>query len=309
MEKVIVVAGPTAAGKTALAIGLAQRLGGEIVSADSMQIYRRMDIGTAKPTEKEQQKARHHMIDVICPGEEYSVSLYAGQAARCVEDILRRGKRVIICGGTGLYIEALLRGTDFGPGGQSTDLRRRLMEEWEKDPQALWQELMRVDPEKSRKLHPQDQKRVVRALEVFRQTGKPLSYFEEQSRLAPPRYQALWLGVRPKERSTLYERINQRVTKMLEEGLLQETQSLWEEGLLQGTALQAIAYKEMLGFLRGECSLTESAELLRRKSRNYAKRQLTYFNHVEGLRWLEYEKPEDFPALVQIATDLALSWL
>ncbi len=237
------------------------------------------------------------------------MSLYAKQAARCVEDILRRGKRVIVCGGTGLYIEALLRGTDFGPGGQNTDLRRQLMEEWEKDPQALWQELIRVDPEKSRKLHPQDQKRVVRALEVFRQTGKPLSWFEEQSRLAIPKYEALWLGVRPKERTTLYERINDRVTKMLEEGLLQETRQLWEEGLLQGTALQAIAYKEMLGFLRGECSLAESADLLRRKSRNYAKRQLTYFNHVEGLRWLEYEKPEDFPALVQIATDLALSWL
>ena len=196
MGRLVIVAGPTASGKTALAIRLAQALDGEIVSADSMQIYKRLDIGTAKPTAWEQAQAPHHMIDVVEPGAQYSVSRYAQQAAQCVDDILARGKLPIVCGGTGLYIEALVRGHGFSQGGQQTALRRQLEELWQQDPASLWRELQQVDPESAGRIHPNDKKRVLRALEVWLATGETISEHNRRTKALPPRYEALWLGLK-----------------------------------------------------------------------------------------------------------------
>lgn len=305
MGRLIVVAGPTASGKTEMAIRLAQALDGEVISADSMQIYRGMDVGTAKPTPEEQARARHHMIDVADPGEDYSVARYAEEADRCVEDAAARGKVPIVCGGSGLYIEALIRGGAFSPGQGDSPLRRRLEQEWEQDPAPLLAELKQADPESAGRVHPNDKRRILRALEVWRGEGRTISEHNRLSRQKPPKYQALWFGLRPQPREFLYQRINDRVTAMLEQGLLEETRRLWRQGLLEGTAGQAIAYKEMLGYLKGECSLEEAAELLRRKSRNYAKRQLTWFGHVPGLRWLDYQNLRQYDALLQESTRIA----
>ncbi len=305
MGRLIVVAGPTASGKTEMAIRLAQALDGEVISADSMQVYRRMDIGTAKPTPEEQARARHHMIDVADPGEEYSVARYAEQADRCVEDVLSRGKVPVVCGGSGLYIEALIRGGGFSPGQGDSPLRRRLEQEWEQDPAPLLAELRQADPESAARLHPNDRRRVLRALEVWRGEGRTISEHNRLSRQKPPKYQALWFGLRPQPRELLYRRINDRVSAMLERGLLEETQTLWRQGWLEGTAGQAIAYKETLGYLKGECSLEEAAELLRRKSRNYAKRQLTWFGHVPDLQWLDYQNLQQYDAVLQESTRIA----
>ena len=302
MERLIVVAGPTASGKTALAIHLAQTLGGEVVSADSMQIYRGMDIGTAKPTPAEQAQARHHMIDVADPGEQYSVSRYVEQADACVADILSRGKVPIVCGGTGLYIEALIQGRQFSMGGQETKLRDELDAQWQKDPAPLLLELARVDPASAQSLHPNDRKRVLRALEVYRATGRTISQHNQETKALPPKYLAHWFGLCPDPRQLLYDRINQRVTKMLEEGLVEETRQLWQRGLLAGTGGQAIGYKELLGYLRGECTLESAADTLRQKSRNYAKRQMTWFRRVEAMDWLVYHSVEEFTNILQIST-------
>lgn len=305
MGRLIVVAGPTASGKTEMAIRLAQALDGEVISADSMQIYRGMDVGTAKPTPEEQARARHHMIDVADPGEDYSVARYAEEADRCVEDAAARGKVPIVCGGSGLYIEALIRGGAFSPGQGDSPLRRQLEGEWERDPAPLLAELKQADPESAGRVHPNDKRRILRALEVWRGEGRTISEHNRLSRQKPPKYQALWFGLRPQPREFLYQRINDRVTAMLEQGLLEETRRLWRQGLLEGTAGQAIAYKEMLGYLKGECSLEEAAELLRRKSRNYAKRQLTWFGHVPGLQWLDYQNLRQYDALLQESTRIA----
>ncbi len=308
MERLIVVAGPTASGKTALAIGLAKELGGEVVSADSMQIYRRMDIGTAKPTAAEQAAVRHHLIDVAEPGEAYSVARYAREATACVEDILGRGRVPIVCGGTGLYIEALVRGHGFSEGGQQTALREELEALWQADPAPLLAELRRVDPESAGRIHPNDKKRVLRALEVYRATGETISAHNARTRALPPRFDALWLGLAPQPRQVLYDRIDRRVTAMLAQGLVEEVRQLWRAGLLEGTAGQAIGYKEMLGYLKGETTLEEAADLVRQKSRNYAKRQLTWFRHVEGLHWMSYGTEEEFANILQKSTKLSGSF-
>lgn len=308
MERLIVVAGPTASGKTALAIELARALGGEVVSADSMQIYRQMDIGTAKPTAEEQALARHHMIDVAEPGEEYSVSRYAREATACVEDILGRGRMPIVCGGTGLYIEALVRGHGFSEGGQRTALRAELEQLWQRDPAPLLEELARVDPESAGRIHPNDKKRVLRALEVYRATGETISAHNARTRSLPPRFDALWLGLAPQPRQVLYDRIDQRVTAMLEQGLVQEVHRLWGCGLLEGTAGQAIGYKELLGYLKGEMTLEQAADLVRQKSRNYAKRQLTWFRHVEQIHWLPYGTKEEFANILHESTKRAKAY-
>lgn len=308
MGRLIVVAGPTASGKTEAAIRLALALDGEVVSADSMQIYRLLDIGTAKPTPQERARVRHHMIDVADPGEEYSVSRYVDQAEACVADILARGKVPIVCGGTGLYIEGLVRGSGFSPGRQDPALRRRLEQQWDQDPEPLLRQLAQVDPESAGRIHPNDKRRVLRALEVYLATGTTISQHNRRTQAQPPRHQALWLALRPQPRQLLYRRINDRVGRMLEQGLLEEARQLWQQGWLEGTAGQAIAYKEMLGYLKGQCSLEQAAELLRQKSRNYAKRQLTWLGHVPGLRWLDYQNDSQYDALLQESTNIACAF-
>ena len=302
-HKLIVIAGPTASGKTALSIRLAKLLDGEVVSADSMQIYKEMDIGTAKPSLEEMDGVPHHMLSVCRPGEEYSVSRYAQEADACVQDILARGKTPILCGGTGLYLNALVAGTGFQPQSGDAGLRAELNAAWEQDPMALWEELTRVDPESAQKLHPNDKKRVTRALEVWRLTGETISAHNRRTQEIPPRYDSVWLGLKTDPRQILYDRIDSRVTRMLEQGLLEETRSLLEQGKLTGTAAQAIGYKELLDHFRGEMSLEQAADLIRQKSRNYAKRQLSWFGGDSRVNWIVYNKPESGDQVFREATE------
>ena len=303
-KKLIVVCGPTASGKTALSIGLAKAFSGEVVSADSMQIYRGMDIGTAKPTAAEMEGVPHHMLDVAEPGESYSVSRYAREAAACVDDILRRGKQPIVCGGTGLYIDGLLRGTEFQPCGVDLGLREALEEQWQQaGPAAMMARLAQADPESAARLHINDKRRILRALEVYLATGETITAHNLRTQTVPPRYAAVQLGLCTEPRAILYGRIDRRVDQMLALGLEQEVRRLQQEGRLAGTAAQAIGYKEMLDYLAGRVPLEQAAELIRQKSRNYAKRQLTWFRRKEEIRWITYNRPEMAGAILQEATE------
>lgn len=303
-ERILVVCGPTASGKTALSIALAKMLGGEVVSADSMQLYRGMDIGTAKPTAAEMDGVPHHMLDILEPGEPYSVALYAKRAGEWVEDIRARGKVPIVCGGTGLYIDGLLRGTEFQPLPEDGALRQRLEAQWEaRGAEALLTRLREIDPETGARLHPNDKRRILRALEVYECTGEPLSVHDQRSRAQKPRFTAVKLGLTARERRVLYDRIDRRVDVMLERGLEQEVRALQNAGKLTGTAAQAIGYKEFAEYFAGERTLEETADLIRQKSRNYAKRQLTWFRRDPGVHWIELEENEGAAEALQKATN------
>ena len=303
-KQIVVICGPTASGKTALSIALAKAFDGEVVSADSMQIYRRMDIGTAKPTKQEMDGVPHHMLDVAEPGEAYSVSRYVEEATACVEDILARGKLPIICGGTGLYIDGLIRGTDYQPAGTDNGIREQLDGEWEaQGAEEMMARLAAVDPDSAARLHLSDKRRILRALEVYLATGETITVHNARTKEIPPRYEAIMIGLNTEPRQILYDRIDRRVGVMLEQGLLQEVQSLLEDGLLEGTAAQAIGYKELLAYFRGEMTLETAADLIRQKSRNYAKRQLTWFRRDERVKWIVYNAPEAAQAVLQEATN------
>ena len=303
-KKIVVVCGPTASGKTALSIALAKAFGGEVVSADSMQIYRGMDIGTAKPTLEEREGIPHHMLDVAEPGEIYSVSRYVQEATACVEDILSRGKLPIVCGGTGLYIDGLIRGTDFQPAGTDNGIREELEKEWEEQgAEAMMARLAAVDPDSAERLHLSDKRRILRALEVYLATGETITAHNARTKAIPPRFEAVMIGLNTQPRDILYGRIDRRVDVMLEQGLLQEVQTLLEKGLLEGTAAQAIGYKELLAHFRGEMTLDAAADLIRQKSRNYAKRQLTWFRRDERVKWIVYNAPQAAQAVLQEATE------
>ena len=303
-KKTVVICGPTASGKTALSIALAKAFDGEVVSADSMQIYRRMDIGTAKPTKQEMDGVPHHMLDVAEPGEAYSVSRYVEEATACVEDILARGKLPIICGGTGLYIDGLIRGTDYQPAGTDNGIREQLEGEWEaQGAEEMMARLAAVDPDSAARLHLSDKRRILRALEVYLATGETITVHNARTKEIPPRYEAIMIGLNTEPRQILYDRIDRRVGVMLEQGLLQEVKCLLEDGLLEGTAAQAIGYKELLAYFRGEMTLETAADLIRQKSRNYAKRQLTWFRRDERVKWIVYNAPEAAQAVLQEATN------
>ena len=303
-KKIVVICGPTASGKTALSIALAKAFDGEVVSADSMQIYRRMDIGTAKPTKQEMDGVPHHMLDVAEPGEAYSVSRYVEEATACVENILARGKLPIICGGTGLYIDGLIRGTDYQPAGTDNGIREQLEGEWEaQGAEEMMARLAAVDPDSAARLHLSDKRRILRALEVYLATGETITAHNARTKAIPPRYEAVMIGLNTEPRQILYDRIDRRVGGMLEQGLLQEVKCLLEDGLLDGTAAQAIGYKELLAYFRGEMTLETAADLIRQKSRNYAKRQLTWFRRDERVKWIVYNAPEAAQAVLQEATN------
>ena len=303
-KKIVVVCGPTASGKTALSIALAKAFDGEVVSADSMQIYRGMDIGTAKPTLEEREGIPHHMLDVAEPGESYSVSRYVQEATACVEDILSRGKLPIVCGGTGLYIDGLIRGTDFQPAGTDNGIREELEKEWEaQGAETMMARLAAVDPDSAGRLHLSDKRRILRALEVYLATGETITAHNARTKAIPPRFEAVMIGLNTQPRDILYGRIDRRVDVMLEQGLLQEVQTLLEKGLLEGTAAQAIGYKELLAHFRGEMTLEAAADLIRQKSRNYAKRQLTWFRRDERVKWIVYNAPQAAQAVLQEATE------
>ena len=301
---IVVITGPTASGKTALGVAICQKLNGEVVSADSMQIYRRMTIGTAKPTPEEMQGIPHHMIDVAEPEENWSVARYVEEAAACVEDILARGKLPVIVGGTGLYIDSLLSGRTFAGGEVNDALRQELSERYDEiGARGLLGELRKVDPERAEKLHPGDKKRIVRALEVFILTGKTITEHDRETKAIPPRWEAAKIALDFESRQTLYDRIDRRVDDMFARGLMDEVRSLLSSGVPDDcTAMQAIGYKEAVAALRGECSVEEARARIQQESRRYAKRQLTWFRRDKEIEWHRFGSEPDLSEALQHST-------
>ena len=286
MDKIICVVGPTASGKTALAVELAKFTDGEVVSCDSMQIYRRLDIGTAKPTVDEMQGIPHHMIDIVEPDEDFSVGRYVELATPIVEDILARGKTAIIAGGTGLYVDNLIKGGEFAPT-PSTGCRERLEVRLKNEGlDVLIEELRRIDPvalEKSQN----NPRRIIRALEVFQETGETITAHNERTAAIPPRFDPLWIGVDYVNRQDLYDRIDLRVELMVKDGLLEEIRQVLSSGIPEkATAMQAIGYKEFIDAMAGRSTMEEAIAQVQQSSRRYAKRQLTWFKRNERIHWL-----------------------
>ncbi|WDP88683.1 MAG: tRNA (adenosine(37)-N6)-dimethylallyltransferase MiaA [Desulfobacter sp.] len=287
MNKIITICGPTGVGKTGFAIALANEFNGEIVGADSMQIYKHMDIGTAKPDAKERAMAAHHLVDFLDPKADFDAGKFAQKASAAIDRILERGKLPIVAGGTGLYIRALLHGL-FRENTICADTLARLEDELEKKGgQALHDRLKACDPEAAGKIHPNDGFRVVRALEVFETTGVPISERQQDHDFKEDRYDSLTLGL-DMDRERLYDRINQRVDIMLDQGLLKEVQDLVDRGYsLELKAMQSIGYRHMGMFMKGEVDFDEAVRLLKRDTRRYAKRQFTWFRKEPGLVWVD----------------------
>jgi tRNA dimethylallyltransferase len=299
--KILVICGPTASGKSELALRLAELLDGEIVNADSMQVYRGMDIGTAKPSADERSRIPHHLIDIVRPDQPFSAADFSEAADTAIHNICSRGKRAIVAGGTGLYIRSLLKGLVDSPG-STEEIRQELRTEaHERGNLAMLEELRQVDPKLAEQIHPNNLVRIIRALEVFRTTGIPLSNYQQEHGFSDQRYRSLQIGIRV-ERPLLYSRIDERVNQMLERGLLQEVQQLLSAGYsLETKAMRAIGYKEINAHLAGEYSLDEAIRLIKRNTRHYAKRQLTWFNADKDILWLEY--PEKFDTILKHAID------
>lgn len=303
--KVVVIAGPTASGKTALAIELARALGGEIVTADSMQVYRGFDIGTAKADANERAAAIHHMLNVAAPDESYSAARYVKEAAAVCDDILARGRLPIIAGGTGLYIDSLLSGRDFAERGEGPDLRAELSAEYdERGGEAMLECLRGFDPERAAILHPADKRRIVRAIEIYKLTGRTITEHDACTKTLPPRYDAARIVLNYSERSALYARIDARVDEMCTRGLFDEVAGLLRAGVPEDcTAMQAIGYKEAVRALRGEITRAEAVEQVKLASRRYAKRQLTWFRRWEDALWIEHAGAPDLISARQLSTD------
>jgi len=291
MHNVIVIFGPTASGKTRLSIELAKRIGGEIISADSMQIYKFMDIGTAKPTKDEMDGIKHYMIDEVYPDEEFSVAKFKKLALKYIEEIISKGKIPIIVGGTGLYINSLIYNIDFSEVETDWNLRKKLKKEADEKGNAyLHDKLKAIDPEAAEKIHENDVKRIIRAIEVYELTGKTISYLQKISRLKPPEYNYIKFGL-TMDRAKLYDRINKRVDIMMENGLVNEVEKLVELGYDKNAiAMQGLGYKEILAYIRGECSMDEAVEILKRETRRYAKRQITWFKRIEDVNWIDMDR-------------------
>ena len=305
MIPIICIAGPTASGKTSLAVELAKELDGEVISCDSMQIYRGMDIGTAKPTPEEQQGIPHHMLSVADPREEFSVSRYCEMADPILQDLTARKKTAVIAGGTGLYMDALIRGNSFAPC-PSTGCREELEQEVrEKGIKAVWEMLRSVDPESAARLPLSDEKRIIRALEVYRETGETITAHNLKTQKIPPKYQAVWLGLNDEHREDLYRRIDRRVHTMLEQGLLEEIRGLLSSGVPRKcTAMQAIGYKEFVRALDGLCTVEEAEAQVCLSTRHYAKRQLTWFRRNPAMHWLIRRPNAEKNEIVQMARQI-----
>ena len=304
--KIVCVVGPTACGKTTLGVLLAKQFHGEVVSADSMQIYRGMTIGTAAPTEKEMDGVPHHMVAVADPAEQWSAARYAETAIPIIDDILARGKLPVLVGGTGLWLDAVVKGHGFAGGHAGGEVRKTLQKRLEAEGiEPLLEELRQVDPETAKRLLPADEKRILRALEVYLETGKTISAHNAETKDLPPRYDAIWIGLRFADREDMKALIDRRVDKMAEEGLVEEVRALLESGLPRNaTALQAIGYKEFLGVLEGTATEAEALAEVKLRSRQYAKRQLTWLRRNPAIHWIEWEKERDFAKALQISTKI-----
>ncbi len=320
MDRIVVIAGPTASGKTALSVALAKALGGEVISADSMQLYRGMDIGTAKVTSEEMDGVPHHMIDVAEPEEAFSVARYVEEADPILQDILARGKTAVIAGGTGLYVDALVKGRTFAP---YPETGKREALEREADAlgmEAMLERLKTVDPDSGARLHLSDRKRILRALEVYEETGKTITRHNLETQMVPDKYSPVWIGLDFARREDLYRRIDLRVERMVEQGLLEEIRTLLRRGVPRGctamqaigyrssrraksspTAMQAIGYKEFFPVLDGTMELGAAVETAKRESRRYAKRQLTWFRRNSRIAWIYQKENPDFSEVFQQA--------
>ena len=308
MEKkprILCVVGPTACGKTKMGVLLARRYDGEVVSVDSMQIYRGMTIGTAAPTAEEMDGVPHHMVAVADPAESWSVARFAQEADKSIQDILSRGKLPILVGGTGLYLDAVVAGRTFAPGEAGGEIRRQLEARLAAEGIApLLEELEQVDPESAARLHPSDEKRVLRALEVYRETGKTISEHNRETQAVPNKYAPLYIGLAFRDREDMKALIDRRVDDMVASGLVEENQALLSRGVpRRATALQAIGYKEVLSAMEGKTSLEEAVAEVKLRSQQYAKRQLTWLRRNPDIHWIYWEKERDFASALQIATE------
>ncbi|MDR2590482.1 MAG: tRNA (adenosine(37)-N6)-dimethylallyltransferase MiaA [Oscillospiraceae bacterium] len=290
IPQVLVIAGPTATGKTALGVALAKKINGEIVSADSMQVYTQMDIGTAKPTKTEMGDIFHYMINITQPDEDYSVARYVKEATECVDNIINSGKQPIIVGGTGLYIDSLLKGRDFLERGDM-ELRKILEKKYDEiGGELMLVELGKIDPVSAERLFPNDKKRIVRALEIYKHTGKLISEHDALSKEIPPRYDAIKFALMYNDRNVLYEKINKRVDNMIENGLIDEIKSLLDSGVTEKhISMQAIGYKEIAKALINNTDLDEAIDKVKMESRRYAKRQLTWFRRDNDIIWIYWD--------------------
>lgn len=298
MKKIPVVAvvGPTASGKTSLSIEIAKRFSGQVVSADSMQIYEKMNIATAKPTAEEMQGIVHHLIGFQPVEKKFSVAEYVEKASDCIKKIHGEGELPIVVGGTGLYVDSLLDNIQFSKEDKDNNVREELTTLFEKcGAEYMLDELNKIDPQTAQKLHPSDKGRIIRALEIYKVTGKTMTEQKTLSRTAPTPYRYLIIGINYKDRNVLYDRINRRVDIMAESGLLEEAREFYNTSG-DTTACQAIGYKELAPYFNGEKTLNECLESLKLETRHYAKRQLTWFRKNEKINWIypdSYETPKE----------------
>ena len=306
IKQPIFVVGPTASGKSDFAIALAKRFNGEIISADSMQIYRGMRIGTAAPTESEQQGIPHHLIGTVSPTESFSVERFRNEALPVLRNILARGKTAIVVGGTGLYFDALLLNDSYAPVEPDQSYRTELHQlALRQGNDSVYRLLVDCDPAAADRIHPNNLKRVIRALEVFHLTGKSITEHDRLSRIGDPEFNPVWFGLLPDPRECLYARIDQRVDRMMADGLLAETEALLQSGVSpDATAMQAIGYKELVPVLLGSMPLSEAVDQIKQRSRHYAKRQLTWFRRNPRIHWFSYANAAVFSALPDQAARL-----
>lgn len=299
MKNIVVIAGPTASGKTALGIEIAKRLNGEIISADSMQIYKYMDIGSAKPTFSEMQGVPHHMIDVVYPDQEFSVALFRNIAVKIIDEIINRNHVPIIVGGTGLYINSLIYPYDFTDSPEDKGYREELTElAKDKGNELVHNMLKNIDPESFIRIHPNNIRRVIRALEVYRNTGKTISEYQRESKSRDMEYETAYIGL-TMDRQLLYDRINLRVDKMFEAGLIEEVKKLKSMGYNKNmVSMQGIGYKEIFDFLDNKCTIEETKNVIKQSSRHYAKRQLSWFRRDEKIYWVEVDKYQSFNEII-----------
>ena len=288
MKKVLAIIGPTGCGKTELSVKIAKRTGAEIISSDSMQIYKGVDIGTAKVTKEEMENVPHHMIDILSPSESFSVSDFCKEAKKKAEEIFKKGKPVVLVGGTGLYTDSFINDIDFSEEGEKDLKLRAKLEDYAKNfgAEALFEKLREIDEKSAQTIHPNNIKRVIRAIEYYTLTGEPISLHNERTKSKPSPYDYVYIGL-TRDREELYERIDKRVDLMMEKGLLGEVMTLYKMGLSKDhTSMQALGYKELFWYINGKATLEESVRILKRDSRRYAKRQLTWFGKNPDINWI-----------------------